>query len=81
MDKSMTGMIDRLIKEAGLGGKNDHTGAYQKGFAKVVAEQVHVVYPEREIKVLQALFFSRRAVIQQKADKALAKAQAEPVPA
>lgn len=76
--KSMTGLMDSLIK--GLGAtrenKSSHTGAYELKTASWVAEKVQEKFPERELKVLKVLFYSRRAVISAKLEKEAAEAAA-----
>lgn len=77
--KSMTGLIDSLIK-ADLGNKDEHTGSYAPKTARRVAELVQIDFPEREIKVLMGLFYSRRAVVSKKVAEKAAK-ELEAVPA
>lgn len=71
--KSMTGLIDSLIL-ANLGSKDDHSGSYEKGTAAKIAAVVQIAYPERELKVLKGLFYSRRAVVSKKVAEKAAKA-------
>lgn len=77
--KSMTGLMDATIKGLGCtkAHKASHTGAYELKTASTVAELVQAQYPERELKALKVLFYSRRAVISAKIEKDEAEAAAQ----
>lgn len=69
--KSMTGLMDATIRELGATRQNkaEHSGAYALKTASTVAELVRESFPEKDIKVLKVLFYSRRAVISAKLEK------------
>jgi hypothetical protein len=62
---TMTGLMDALIKELGAtrANKAAHDGAYALKTAAIVAAQVQEAFPDRDLKGLKTLFYSRRAVI------------------
>lgn len=68
-----TGRLDALIK-ADLGNKEEGTGSYAKGQKQVIVAQVMSEIEGLDIKNMNMLFFSRRAVISKAVRDRLAEA-------
>jgi hypothetical protein len=76
---TMTGLMDSIIKEMGAtrAHKAEHSGAYALKTAAVVAARVQESFPDKELKVLKVLFYSRRAVISAHLEKKALEASSE----